>query len=80
MLFIFDKDMTQDQQRLWIKEKLEWLRSKQRREYAHLARRAHSSVRTPTDEVYTNDQPQLLDLIQMLEGFLQELQTGGEPQ
>lgn len=67
--------MTPDERRTWIQTTRVALQRKKQREQDYLDRRATSGTRTPTDEVYEQDQDLLADLLAMLDEMENSLNT-----
>lgn len=62
--------MTQEEIRTWLFQTREALQRKMQRERAYLHRRASRGIRTPTDEVYKQDQLLEADLLALLQEII----------
>jgi hypothetical protein len=72
-------DMTPDESTLYLGQLMDRLSQKQQRERDYLDRRAKRGTRTPTDELYEQDQVLEDELLALLSDLLMEKQTGVLP-
>lgn len=63
--------MTPEEIRTWLFQTREALQRKMQRERAYLHRRASRGIRTPTDEVYEQDQFLEADLLALLQEMIE---------
>lgn len=71
------EQMMPDERRTWLTNLQDALQRKMQRERAYLDRRARRGIRTPTDEVYEQDQLLENDLLKLIEYCLTQLAVKG---